>query len=144
MSRKPPTPEELFRRMIEPFEDEESPEEFELRLDRELERTLAMTPAEIRADLAAMGYDVAAIERDAREFLGRMGWRPPLRRIQGRLLSVAAPLLVLTSLAGAAPSLIETLPLAARAASEPPAVTAAAPPTFTDSADGGSDDARSR
>jgi hypothetical protein len=143
MNRKP-TPEELLRRMLEPFEEEESPEEFRLRVDHELERTLAMTPAEIRADLEAMGYDVAELEREAREFLGRMGWRPPRPRAQ-RLLSIAAPLAAVATISGilapAVSRVPEVLPLAAQAAADPPAaVTAAAAHPTNTLEDGGSDD----
>ena len=125
--------------------DDESVEEFQLRIDHELERTLAMTPAEIRADLEAMGYDVPALEREAREFLESMGWKPRRRRI-GRLFSVAAPIVVLAGIADVvAPSIPELLPMAASPSDDPPAVTAAAaPPAEPIQEDGGSDDARSR
>ena len=133
MIRKPPTPEELFERMLEPFEDED---EFALRLDREMERTLAMTPAEIRADLVAMGYDVAALEKEARAFFETLA--KPRKRSwgKGRLLSVAAPIAILAGLADALPNVgPELLPMAANAPNvDPPAVTAAAPtpPTLED------------
>ena len=134
MIRKPPTPED------------ESREEFELRCDREMERTLAMTPAEIRADLAAMGYDVPALERQAREFLTGMGWKPPRRRT-GRLLSIAAPIAVLAGIADVtAPYIPELLPMAAHPSDDPPAITAAAAPAPQpqNQKDGGSSDTRSR
>ncbi len=153
MSPKPPSPEELLRRVTEPFDDEdddddeeESREEFELRLDHELERTLAMTPAEIRADLEAMGYDVPTLEREAREFLGSMGWRPPRRRTY-RLLSIAAPIAVIATLGEVlAPALPRLLPLAAEPSPQLPAsaAAAAAAPHYAPQDDGGSDDARSR
>ena len=142
-----PTPEELLHRILTPFEDEyeyESHAEFELRLDREMERTLAMTPAEIRADLEAMGYDVAVLEREAREFLDSMGWRPPRRRKHLRLLSVATPVAVIIGIAEVfapfATQVHEALPMVAAAPTDPPAaVTAAAAPS-TQESDGGSDD----
>ena len=141
-----PTPEELLRRMLTPFDDEEEEEslaEIELRLDREMERTLAMTPAEIRADLEAMGYDVAVLEREAREFLGRMGWRPPRRRKHLRLLSVAAPVALIAGLAEVFAPAVDTtlLPMVAAAPTDPPAaVTGAAAPTQSPEEDGGSDE----
>ena len=146
MNRRP-TSEELCRRITEPFEPQD---EFEMMLDREFERTLAMSPEEIRADLEAMGCDVAAIERQAEEFLGRMGWRRPGRGGRGRLYSVAAPIGLLVMLAEAAAPIVESvppaLPMAAAAEpSEPPAaVTAAGAVPESPDEDGGSDDARAR
>lgn len=128
----------------DPFDDDESPAEFQLRIDHELERTLAMTPAEIREDLAAMGYDVPALEREARQFLEGMGWKPRRRRA-GRLYSVAAPIIVLAGIAEVvAPSVPELLPMAAHPPDDPPAATAAAAAPAQLLEDGGSDDARSR
>jgi hypothetical protein len=141
MNPNRPTPGELLRTMLEPFEDE-----LDLDLDRELERTLAMSPAEIRSDLEAMGYDVGSLEREAGEFLRRMGWRP--RRRTPRLLSIAAPFAAVATLTGVlgpvSSTVTELLPLAAQAPTDPPAVTAAAAPPPSDAEDGGSDDARSR
>jgi hypothetical protein len=145
MNGKRPTLEELTWRITHPFEDGEEPfdddesfEEFKLRTDREVERTLAMSPAEVRAELEALGYDVEAVRRRAREFLGSMGWRPARRRTPGRLLSVAAPIAVIATLAEMfAPEV--SLPLAAQAAPDqpPPIATAAASAPDTD--DGGSE-----
>jgi len=56
MIRKP-TPEQLLERMLTPFDDE-------------IDAVVSMTPEEVRASLAADGYDVAEIEREARAFLG--------------------------------------------------------------------------
>ena len=148
MIRKPPTPEELWQRMIEPFrearseaerfeplsgglgdkvphhdDEEESREEFELRIDRELERTLAMTPEQIRADLAEMGYDVAALERQARTFLGLDTKK---RNRLGFAALVATPI-ALTVFELLAPAVPELLPMAAHAPNgELPASAAAA------------------
>jgi hypothetical protein len=144
-----PTPEELWRRIVEPFDDDEeeyeSPAEFELRLDREMYRTLSMTPAEIRADLEAMGYDIPTLEREAREFLRRMGWRPR-RTPRHLLLTVAAPVVAITALSGVvAPALPQALPMVAQAPTDPPAaVTAAAARPTQSLEDGGSDDTGSR
>jgi hypothetical protein len=123
MSR-PPTPEELVKRLLQPFDPEE---EFEMELDRELERTLAMTPAEIRADLRAMGYDVAALERQARAFLGLDKKK---RNHLALVAFVGAP--IAATVIQLAPSISELLPMAAHAPDAPPAVTAAAPPPFAD------------
>jgi hypothetical protein len=146
MSRRPPTPEEIMKRLLQPFDPEE---EFFLELDRELERTRAMTPEEIRADLAEMGCDVAALERHASRFLGLdQKKRNPLGLVAFAAAPIAATVIELLS-----PSIPELLPMAAHAPTELPAPAAAAPPSqeelpdLTPNAaneDGGSDDARSR
>ena len=141
MSHVPPTPEELWARMLNPFEPEE---ELEMMLDEEMHRTLAMTNEEIRADLTAMGCDVAAIEREAREFFKKMGWRPARQR--NRLLSVVAPIAILGGLADVlAPSIPELIPLAAHPQTEPaPVSVGAGDPAYEPHEDGGSHDTRSR
>jgi hypothetical protein len=137
MSRVPPTPEELFERMVTPFDDDRS--QFELMLDRELERTLAMTPAQIRAELEADGYDLAEVERNFRRLLASFG-----KRKRSRLYSVAPFALIAAALGPVVASVPEILPLAASVETDttPQVATGAAPPPPTQ--DGGLDDARVR
>jgi hypothetical protein len=121
MSRKP-TPAELFERMLEPFDDE-------------IDEALSMTPEEIRASLAADGYDVAAIERDARAFL-----RLDKPRINpARLACFIAPFAFVSGLIEVCgPAAPAALPVLANATASPPAVTGAAPPVpAPDGIDGG-------
>ena len=115
MFAKPPNPEQLLRRMLEPFD--------------EMDPILSMTDKEIRADLAKDGYDVAAIDREARAFLGLPPKRKP-RLPPSLLASIILPLTVIGSCIDVfGPAIPATLPLFAKASpssADVPIVTAAA------------------
>ena len=97
---------------------------WKLELDEDALQTLAMTPAEIRADLVAMGCDPDDIERKGREFLESRRKRGHLRLVA----KLAGPVgLIAMLIESVGPVVPEVLPFAA-APNDPPAVTAAAAP----------------
>jgi hypothetical protein len=105
MSRRDLTPEELWK----------------LELDEDALETLAMSPAEIRADLVAMGCDPDAIEKEGRAYL-RLRKRPRLKLVAliGTPIATIGALIELLT-----PAIPEVLPYATAAAApsqDPPAV----------------------
>lgn len=112
-----------------------TPEElWKLELDEDALQTLAMTPAEIRADLVAMGCDPDAIERKGREFFASRRKRAHLKLVA----KLAAPVgLIAMLIESLAPVIPEALPFAASPPNDPPAATAAAAPPAADPDDGG-------
>jgi hypothetical protein len=51
--------------------DDETDEQFEARLELELQRALARTPREVEASLLAKGYDLDELDARLREMLRR-------------------------------------------------------------------------
>ncbi len=95
-------------------------------LDAELERQLAKSPSEVRASLAAQGYDVAELEKEARAFLRRP------RHVGRQVVKVVAiPLATLIAVATQAVNVAGPA-FANRPSAEPAlTVTAAAPPILS-------------
>jgi hypothetical protein len=94
-------------------------------LDLALEEQLAMSPAAVRASLASRGHDVRALEAEARAFLGIA---KPKRSKAGFLAMIGAPSVILTAIVQALTAGAPAIPILAKAPSDTPAVTAAAPP----------------
>jgi hypothetical protein len=118
-----PTREELFERMLEPVA---------------IDPVLWMTPAEIRAELASDGFDVAALEREAVEIFRRHTRKR--RFLTPWLAALMLPLTIIGSCVDVFGPAIPALPIFAKAppAESPlPTATAAAPAPTPEADDGG-------